>query len=67
MTFSEWLKAARTKKGLSFRELAAKSGVSKTHIFEIEGNKAEPGLSVAEDLAKALGVKLSTALRRCGK
>ena len=67
MEFGEWLKAKRTGKCISFRGLAELSGVSKTHIYEIETGNAKPTLEIAGTLANALGYKLSAALKKCGK
>jgi transcriptional regulator with XRE-family HTH domain len=50
------IREMRLRKGLSLVELAEKSGVSKTHIADIETGKKIPGLQVLCQLADALGV-----------
>jgi transcriptional regulator with XRE-family HTH domain len=51
----EW----RAKRGLSQRELATLSTVSREYIARIELGQHDPTLSTLEKLAKALGVKVS--------
>ncbi|MDP4119649.1 MAG: helix-turn-helix transcriptional regulator [Bacillota bacterium] len=46
----------RTQKGLSLRELAKRSGVSKTHIDNIESGKTMPTIDIICKIAKALEV-----------
>lgn len=45
----------RKEKGLTQDKLAAKSGISKTFISDLENGKKLPRLETAEKLAKALG------------
>lgn len=49
----------RTEKGLSLEELSAISGVSSTHLNDIENNKKSPTIHTLEKIAKALNVKIS--------
>jgi transcriptional regulator with XRE-family HTH domain len=42
----------------SLDELAAKSGLSKTHIWQVEGGKSMPGVDTVLALAQALGVRV---------
>ncbi len=49
----------RTEKGLSLEELSAISGVSSTHLNDIENNKKSPTLHTLEKIAKALDVKIN--------
>lgn len=53
------IKQIRKKQNITLEELARISGISKTHINDIENNKKEPTLSVAVALAKALNVQLT--------
>ena len=50
----EW----RAKRGLSQRDLAEASGVSREFIARIELGQHDPTLSTLEELAGALGVKV---------
>ena len=51
-----YLYEIRTQQHLSARQLAAKSGVSKTHIINIENKGTVPTLSCLCKLADALNV-----------
>lgn len=53
------IKEIRRKQNITLEELARISGISKTHINDIENNKKEPTLSVAIAIAKALNVQLT--------
>ena len=58
-TFGERLKRIREKRGWTPRELAERSGVPYETIYRCErGTHQEPRVSVAADLARALGVSL---------
>lgn len=46
-------------KGITLKELAALSGISKTTINEIENEKRMPNLAQLEALAKAMNVGIS--------
>lgn len=48
------LKRARLTAGLSQRALAERSGVTQSHISQIESGSTEPGLSTLIDLARSL-------------
>lgn len=52
------IKDVRQKKGLSIRQLAELSGISKTHISAIENNETMPTVYTVCCLAVALGVDL---------
>jgi transcriptional regulator with XRE-family HTH domain len=56
------LQALRNKRGLSQRELAERSGVSREYIARLETARQDPTLSTLEKLAKALGVKVARLL-----
>ncbi len=48
----------RRKQGLTSEQLAWESGVSKSHVNDIENGKRLPSLRVLEKLARALKVEL---------
>ena len=48
----------RTIKGLSLSELSDLSGVSKTHLNDIENGKKSPTLNILEKIALALNVNI---------
>jgi transcriptional regulator with XRE-family HTH domain len=56
------IKEWRAKRGLTQRELADGSGVSREYIARIELGQHDPTLSTLEKLAKALGVKVGRLL-----
>ena len=49
----------RKAKGWSQKKLSDKSGVSQTYISELEANKKQPTVFIAQKLATALNVTLS--------
>lgn len=53
------IKEIRKEKNLTLEQLADKTGISKTHINDVENEIKEPGLSVMVRLAKALNVKIT--------
>ncbi len=53
------LKQVRQKKQVTLNKLSEKSGISKTHINDIENNIKSPSLLVAIRLAKALDVEIT--------
>lgn len=53
------IKEIRKNKNITLDELSKRSGVSKTHINDIENNRKEPTLSIAVSIAKALDVQLT--------
>lgn len=64
--FSEWAKKVRQDKKLSLHDVKAMGGPDPGTISRIESGSAT-GLDTAEQLANALGYKLSAALKKCGK
>lgn len=52
------LKEKRKQKNLTLVQLAERTGISKTHINDIENNLKEPSLSIMIRIAKALDVKI---------
>ena len=58
-TFGSRLRAARTRRGMTLRELRAVSGVSIPYLSDLEnGRKTRPSVGMAKRLARALGVSL---------
>lgn len=51
------LKSIRIRQGLTIRDLAAASGVSKTYISEIERGEKIPTIEILCKLARAMGVR----------
>lgn len=52
------LKQVREEKNVTIKKLAEKSGVSKSHISDIEKNYKMPSLIVMVKIAKALDVSV---------
>ena len=52
------LKQVREEKNVTIKKLAEKSGVSKSHISDIENNYKMPSLVVMVKIAKALDVSI---------
>ena len=53
------VKDVREKKNVSLQKLSDKSGISTTHINDIENNIKSPSLLVMIRLAKALDVEIT--------
>ena len=53
------LKQVRQRKRVTLNKLSEKSGISKTHINDIENNIKGPSLLVMIRLAKALDVEIT--------
>jgi len=49
------LRLARFRRNMTLKEVAAKSGMSATHISEIERGKTSPTIGALQRIAKALG------------
>lgn len=52
------LKEKRKEKKFTLAQLSAKTGISTTHINDIENNIKEPSISMLVRIAKALDVKV---------
>jgi len=61
---AEQLRLAREAAGLSQRELSDRSGLTQSHISQIERGTMEPGLSSLVDLTRALDLEVVLAPRR---
>ncbi len=53
------VKQIRTERNMTLGKLADKSGVSRTHINDIENNLKSPSLFVMIKLARALDVEIT--------
>jgi transcriptional regulator with XRE-family HTH domain len=60
------LRAQRLARGLSLRELSARTKVSNAYLSELERGLHEPSLSVLRAVASALGTPLGPMLARAG-
>ena len=65
-TLGALLRAQRLAKGLSLRELSARTGVSNAYLSGIERGLHEPSLSVLNAIASALDTPLGPLLVRAG-
>jgi transcriptional regulator with XRE-family HTH domain len=54
------IKSIRKKKGISLKQLSYKTGISTTHLCDIERNFKMPSLIYAIKIAKALNVNIDT-------
>ena len=62
-TFGTAVRDARQKLGLSQEDFAEKANVHRTYISSIELGKVSVGIEVANELAAALGLRLSEIVR----
>ncbi len=53
------IKEVRTEKNMSLAKLAERTGISSTHINDVENGFKEPGITVLVRLAKGLGVSVT--------
>ena len=53
----------RKRRGLTHRQLSARSGIQQSEISEIEGGRANPTLSTLSAVARALGAELGIRIR----
>jgi transcriptional regulator with XRE-family HTH domain len=60
------LRAQRVARGLSLRELSARTDVSNAYLSELERGLHEPSLSVLRAIASALGTPLGPMLATAG-
>ena len=63
MNLAERLKSARRAKEMSVYKLSQISGVSQTHIRDLERGDRNPSLDTLDRLAKPLGLSLSDLVR----
>lgn len=60
--FRKNLRAAMQARGLSFRALALKTGLSLSHLHGIATGKTEPGIDLCDRLADALDTPLEAMI-----
>lgn len=53
------IKQVRLNKNLSQEEVAIKAGISTNYYARVERGEVSPSIDVAEQITKALGIKLS--------
>lgn len=58
MDIGNTIKSRRLEKGMSLRELAAKTGLSASAISQIENNKSIPSILTAKQIADVLGFSI---------
>ena len=58
----EVIRLLRIARGMTPASLAEKTGVSYSHIIDIEGGKKQPSLIVLQKVSEALDVKMSTMM-----
>ena len=63
-TFGRAVHRHRQDLGLSQEEFAERANVHRTYISSIELGKVSVGIEVANELASALGMRLSDLIRR---
>lgn len=56
------LKEFRTESSMSYRHLHRKSGISVSHLFDIENGNKEPSSEMLQDFCDALGVSVSDVM-----
>nr|WP_210297351.1 helix-turn-helix transcriptional regulator [Rhizobium sp. UBA1881] len=61
---TQQLRAAREAQRLSQRELSARSGLTQSHISQIERGTMEPGLGSLVDVARALDLEIVLAPKK---
>lgn len=67
MDFKDWVNEKRRGKKWSLQKAADHAGISKGYWWEVEAGECTPSIEKAGAITQALGYKLSTALRQCGK
>lgn len=65
MSFTLKIKEMREAKGLSYKELAEKSGVSRSYIVELEEGLYNPTVDIVCKLAIALECNVNELLECC--
>jgi transcriptional regulator with XRE-family HTH domain len=60
------IRRLRTERQMTLDQLAARAGISASHLSRLERGQAEPSFTVAAALAREIGVSLSDLLNhRC--
>ena len=66
-TLGDWIRVSRMQQSMSQRELADRSGLSRSYLCDIErGRGAQPSVQTLDKLAAALGVSRMDLLRAAG-
>lgn len=60
------LRMVRNSRGMTIKELYAKSGVSPSHVSMVETGLREPTYGIVERIAKALDVPMPILVYLCG-
>ena len=62
----EWLKDARTERGLTCKQVATRMGISEVYYFLIEKGERQQNMDIwtAQKLAKALDVPIAYIVER---
>src|SRR5690606_26538740 len=61
---TQQIRAVREARNMSQRELSARSGLTQSHISQIERGTMEPGLSSLVDVARALDLEIVLAPKK---
>ena len=61
--FNENLRKLRLRKGLTQVDLAAKAGINRRYIQDLEAGRKQPTIVVAAKLKSALGCRWDTLLK----
>ena len=61
-TLGQRVMAARVRIGMSMRQLAIKSGLSRDHLYRIQRGETDPQGGTLEKIAEALGISVEDAL-----
>ncbi|MBD9560656.1 helix-turn-helix domain-containing protein [Ensifer sp. ENS03] len=61
---TQQIRAAREARSMSQRELSARSGLTQSHISQIERGTMEPGLASLVDVARALDLEIVLAPKK---
>ncbi len=66
-TLGDWIRVSRMQQSMSQRELADRSGLSRSYLCDIErGRGAQPSVQTLDKLAAALNVSRMELLRAAG-
>jgi transcriptional regulator with XRE-family HTH domain len=66
-SLGDWIRVSRMQQSMSQRELADRSGLSRSYLCDIErGRGAQPSVTTLDKLAAALGVSRMELLRAAG-
>ena len=63
-TFGQAIRRQRERLGFSQEEFAERANIHRTYISSVELGKVSVGIEIANQLALALGMKLSELVRR---